>query len=82
MHVEENITGGSFTAKVKYSIFPTVSKTINVCDLAKLAGLSCPVSQNTTHVVISQKVPSIPSVSSKKQNIEAYLKISYIIIIN
>ena len=60
---EENLTGGSFKAKVKYSFFPSVSKTIDLCDLAKLGGLSCPISQNTTQVVLEQQLPSFPGVS-------------------
>lgn len=57
--LKENITGGSFTAKVKYSIFPTITQTIKVCDLAEKAGLKCPVSKNTTHIVITEKIPSL-----------------------
>lgn len=58
--LKENLTGGSFKAKVKYSFFPSVSKTIDLCDLAKLGGLSCPISQNTTQVVLEQQLPSFP----------------------
>ena len=39
----EEVTGGEVKVSVKYGIIPVFSKTFNLCDEAKMIGLTCPL---------------------------------------
>lgn len=68
----EQVTGGSLKVDVKFGIIPVFDKTYDLCDLAKEAGLSCPVSAGTHTTKITEDVPSIPLHVSKGYYISAY----------
>ncbi len=44
---------------LKYNGFIPVKKTLDLCDLAKSSGLSCPISQTTESLTISDTVPNL-----------------------
>ena len=56
---EETITKGSVYVDLKYDGFIPFKKTLNLCDLAKSSGLSCPIPQTTESLTISDTVPNV-----------------------
>lgn len=66
MFVEEEVTGGSVEIKIHTRVH-SIDKTVDLCDLAKDAGLSCPIAAGITTFSVTQGVPSV-----------SILKVSYI----
>lgn len=61
---EENITGGSVVAKMKYGILPLPTLTLELCEVAKSGGVKCPIPKTMEHIRVNQTIPSyVPSVS-------------------
>lgn len=57
------VTNGTIAVKVKWSIITVFDETLNLCDVAKDAGLSCPIAAGTHSVKVTETIPSIaPSV--------------------
>ena len=59
----EAVTNGTIAVKVKWLIITVVDETLDLCTVAKEAGLSCPIAAGTHSVKITATIPSIaPSV--------------------
>ena len=57
------VTNGTIAVKVKWLIITVFDETLNLCDVAKDAGLSCPIAAGTHSVKVTETIPSIaPSV--------------------
>lgn len=55
--VAEQVTGGLAKVDVKFGIFTVFDKTLAPCDLAKQAGMTCPISAATQTVKVTENVP-------------------------
>jgi len=54
------VTGGSVKVDVKFGIFTVFDKTLALCDLAKQAGMTCPISAGAQTVKVTENVPDVP----------------------
>ena len=60
---EEQITSGQITVKIKYGIITVYDETLDLCDIAEQAGLTCPLAAGDNSLKITETIPSlVPSV--------------------
>ena len=66
----EQITSGQIKVSAKYGIIPVYDSTLDLCDIADQAGLSCPLASGDHSLEITKNLPSlVPSVI----NVQSYL---------
>lgn len=57
--IGETVTGGKVAATLKYGIFTVFHKTLNLCAIAKGAGVSCPIAKGEHSFKLTRKVPNV-----------------------
>ena len=62
----EQVTGGSIKVDVKFGIFTVYDKTLDLCDLAKQAGMACPIAAGSHTTKVTENVPDVPISVRKK----------------
>ena len=53
------MTNGTVAISLKWEIITVVDETLNLCDVAKDAGLSCPLAIGTHSVKATETIPGI-----------------------
>ena len=62
--IDEKVTGGQLKVNLVVDKIPFISTTLDLCDIASMAGLSCPISAGQQMLKVSQQIPEeAPSVS-------------------
>ena len=55
----ENVTAGQIAVQVKYGIITIFHKELDLCDIAKQAGIPCPVANGKHTLKMTESVPDI-----------------------
>ena len=67
--LDEKVTGGQLKVNLVVDNVPFISTNLDLCDIASMAGLSCPISEGQQMLKVSQQIPDeAPAVSTS--NIE------------
>ena len=62
--IDEKVTGGQLKVNLVVNKIPFISTNLDLCDVASMAGLSCPISAGQAVLKVSQQIPDeAPSVS-------------------
>ena len=61
--IDEKVTGGQLKVNLVVDKIPFISTSLDLCDIASMAGLSCPISAGQQMLKVSQQIPEeAPSV--------------------
>ncbi len=61
---DEEVKGGSIKVYVAYNKVPLFDQTLDLCELASMVGLYCPIASGMHTIKVSEQIPDfIPSVS-------------------
>ena len=64
--IEEEITSGNVKVELNYKNAPLFDKTLDMCDLIKKIGKSCPVKPGPFEIALKHNLPDyVPTVSTE-----------------